>query len=195
MKAITQSLLFFFLLSFTLSCSSDDGGNSNPQTSDDPDITESEFFIKAKVNGEERLLNVENFMFAEMRTFPVNDLYRLWFGASIPGEAGEGNIESITVDFNLDTPITEGIYNQPEDLPVGFLHAFVGYQNVDLSNNIGETLYVTDINDPVSSFEITELTQNTIKGKFSGIVQNPLVENDIVITDGEFFLELEIFDE
>ena len=195
MKTMTKTLLLSLILIFSFSCSSDDNGDSNPQTSDDPDIAESDFFIKAKVNGEERLFNVESFMNAGMRTFPVNDLYELYLGASIPGELGEGTIEGINVDFDLDTPITEGVYNQPELLEeggVGFFHAFVGYFNVNISD---ETAFVTDINDPVSSLEITELTQNTIKGKFSGVVKSPTNNDVLNITDGEFFLELIIGDE
>ena len=64
-------------------------------------------------------------------------------------------------------------------------------QNVNISD---ETAFVTNINQPVSSLKNTELTQNTIKGKFSEVVQSP-TNNDILnITEGEFFLELIIGD-
>lgn len=162
---------------------------SNPQAS------ENGYFLVAGIDGNERVFNLEAFMFAEMRTFPVNGLYELWFGASRPGESGEGIVESLTVDFDLETPITVGVYNEPEDLPVGFLHAFLGYSNVDLSDYIGETLFVTDINEPVSFLEITALSEDRIAGNFSGIVQNPLVSDSISITDGEFCLELIVHDE
>lgn len=190
MKFITRPLLFLLLAMISLSCSDDDSQSSNDQ-----EITDGDFFIKATINGEEQIFNSELFMFAEMRNFPVNDLYDLYLGASIPDETNGGNVKSITVDFSLDTPIVEGSFNQPEDLPVGFFHAFLGYQDINLSENVGETLFVTDINDPVSSLQITEITENTIKGSFSGVVQNPLVNSDITITNGEFFLELSVFDE
>ena len=54
-------------------------------------------------------------MNAGMRTFPINDLYESYFGATIPDELVEGFVEGINVDFDLDTPITVGVYNQPED--------------------------------------------------------------------------------
>ena len=192
MKAITQSLLFSLLLIFAFSCSSDDSGNSNPQTSDDPDIAESDFFIKAKVNGEERIFNRENFISAQMSSFSLNGFYILGIEGSAFDNSGQEINETIAIGLNSENPIAVGIYDQPELLPLGLKHALIGYSNTELND---ETAFVTDINDPVSSLEITELTQNTIKGKFSGIVQNPIVENDIVITDGEFFLELFIGDE
>lgn len=189
MKFFIKHFGLIFLFAIILSCSSDDDNDRNPQDPTD------EYFIKANVDGEERVLNFENFMTAELGTFPINDLYKLVLSATRPGDSGQGNQESIGIDFSLDMPITVGVYNQPEDLPVGFMHAFLSYQNVDLSNEIGETIFVTDINNPVSSLEITELTENTVKGKFSGVVQNPLVEGDINITNGEFFLDLVVFNE
>jgi|GEM_PF-1929534 len=195
MKAITQSLLFILLLSLTLSCSSDDNADNNQQSNGDPEINESDFFIKANIDGEERLLNFDNLSTVQMTTFQLNGFYNLILTASKLNEQGTGNLESISIDLSSDTPITEGVYNQPEDLPVGFNHARMGYQNINLSDEIGETLFATDVNNPVSSLEITELTEHTIKGKFSGLVQNPLVEDDISISDGEFFMELEIISE
>ena len=54
-------------------------------------------------------------MRAEMTTFQLNGLYKLVLSASRPGEADEGNIEGMSIDFSLDTPITVGVYHQPED--------------------------------------------------------------------------------
>lgn len=189
MKIFIKHVGLLFLFAIILSCSSDDDNGRNPQDPTD------EYFIKANIDGEERVLNFENFMTAELGTLPINDLYKLVLSASRPGGSGEGIQESISIDFSLDNPITAGVYNQPEDLPVGFLHALISYQNVNLSDEIGETIFVTDINNPVSSLEITELTENTVKGTFSGIVQNPLVEGNINITNGEFFLNLVVINE
>jgi hypothetical protein len=130
-----------------------------------------------------------------LRNSSINGLYNLNLGVIVPNENNTGNRESLILDFNLETPIVEGTYNQPESLPLGLLQAFLGYQNVNLSNNIGETLFVTDTTDPVSTLQIIEITENTIQGTFSGIIQNPLVSNDLTITNGEFLLELNVNNE
>lgn len=186
MKAIIQSFLFFFLLSFTMSCSSDDDSDSNAQTST------GDFFIKAKVNGLERIFNRENFISAQMTSFAINGFYFLSVEGSAFDDSNQGIDETISIGLNSENPIAVGVYDEPELLPLGLKHALIGYTNTELND---ETGFVTDINNPVSSLEITELTQNTIRGKFSGVVQSPVADDNINITDGEFFLDLIIIDE
>lgn len=181
MKSNAYILLLILLLGSTASCSSDDDNSSNPQ---DPS---SDFFIKSDIDGEERIFNFENFLSAEMATFAINDLYTLTITGSIPGGS-----ESISINLNSFTPIEVGLYDDPETLPTGFLHALIGYNNAELSEESG---FVTNMNAPVSSLQITEITENTIAGTFSGIVQNPLDNSDLTISNGEFFLELIIYNE
>nr|MBI1232102.1 hypothetical protein [Cytophagales bacterium] len=154
---------------------------------DDDTIPTTGFFLKAKIDG----VLVE---------FKQEDLQLVSIGSAIPGvyemgisagsSAGDniGFSEVITLIVKDDSPIGVKTYNYLRPFTeTGFgLKGFtLGY--IKATEGLG---YVTDVDEEDSILEITELTANRIKGKFSGIIYEIVSGNSKNITDGEFILKV-----
>ena len=50
------------------------------------------------------------------------------------------------------------------------------------------TVYATDLENPASTGTISVLNEKEIKGTFSGIIRDPLTEEALMVSDGEFFV-------
>jgi len=181
MKGIKATLYLLIVSAFVISCSVNDSSDDSLE----PDV--SEFFIKASIDGNESVFNFENHTLAGIRQEPLNDFYELWFSGEIPGEPDEGFIETISLSLKALNLIEEKEYNDPELMELGLKGAFIGYSNQSIDDTTG---FVTDINNPTSSINITELTATSVRGTFSGIVKHPINDTQLSITNGEFYLKL-----
>ena len=66
-----------------------------------------------------------------------------------------------------------------------YIGTTLGSQNIAY----GMTGFVTDLNNPEASVNISELTNEHISAKFSGTIYEPLKGSSLVIPDGELFIK------
>lgn len=51
------------------------------------------------------------------------------------------------------------------------------------------TVYATALEGPVSSGTISVLSDKEVKGTFSGIIRDPLTNETLTVTEGEFYVK------
>jgi hypothetical protein len=176
-KSIIKNWALFAVLVFLASsgCVSEDDDTN-------PDNNNSGYFLKAKVDGKLVEFKTETLLSAGTGS-SIPGVYALTLsgGRELSGQSGlEENISIVLTDTS---PITEKHYTGLVPFEYGLKGVLLGY-----SLEVEEKAYVTDVNDPSVNLEITEMKQNSIKGKFSGVVKDILSGGTKTITEGEFFL-------
>jgi hypothetical protein len=162
------SLVFLFLLLAVVV-----GGCSKDET---PEEEIGSYFIKAKIDGQW----VE---FKEQKT--------------LQGLAGNNGVQH-TAYIEGENEIQQAITIQFFDLdPVG-IGTYSGLEVVEGGNfkgvNIGYildagTVYATNLQGPVSSATISVLNDKEVKGTFSGIIREPLTQETLTVSEGEFYVK------
>jgi hypothetical protein len=145
--------------------------------SDNEDVEhESTYYIRAKIDG----VQVE---FREQKT--------------LQGLAGNNGFQH-TAYIEGENEIQQAITIQFFDLdPVG-IGTYSGLEVVEGGNfkgvNIGYildagTVYATNLQGPVSSATISVLNDKEVKGTFSGIIREPLTQETLTVSEGEFYVK------
>lgn len=170
------ALLALMLLFASSSCVSNEEDDMNP------DENNSGYYLKAKVDGRLVEFKSETLLSAQTgSSIPGVHALTLSGGRELSGQSGlEENISIVLTDTS---PITEKRYTGLAPFEYGLKGVLLGY-----ALEAEEKAYVTDVNDPSVNLEITAMKQNTIKGKFSGVVKDMLSGGTKTITEGEFFL-------
>ncbi|WP_373493498.1 hypothetical protein [Aquiflexum sp.] len=152
-----------------------------------PDDNKSGYFLKAKVDGKLVEFKTETLLSADMGSIEIGSTIPKIYNLSLSGArqvSGESTLEEvITIVITETTPITPKSYTGLVPFEYGLKGVLLGY-----SLEAEEKAYVTDVNDPNVNLEITEMKQNSIKGKFNGVVIDFLSGESKTITEGEFFL-------
>lgn len=180
---LTFALSLFSILLINFSNSDVDGVDNNN------DQNNGEYYIKAKINGEEVVADYQPHMNTLFGEFPEGR-FSLGMDSSMPDETGSGSkivfgillfdMQSIGVGNYQDGRWEEfGVYG---NLYVGIQ---LSYMNLDL----GFIAYVTYIEEPQADLHITEFTEQHIRGTFSGTVFEPVTNASLSITEGEFYIK------
>lgn len=98
---------------------------------------------------------------------------------------GENEIQqALTIQFFDLEPVVPGTYSDLEVVEGANLKGVnIGY----IFDAI--TVYATDLENPASTGTISVLNEKEIKGTFSGIIRDPLTEEALMVSDGEFFVK------
>lgn len=147
-----------------------------------PDDNNSGYFLKAKVDGQLVEFKTETLLSAETGS-SIPGIYALALSGARQLSGQSGLAESISIVLTETSPITEKRYTELVPFEYGLKGVLLGY-----ALEVEEKAYVTDVNNPNVNLEITEMKQNSIKGKFSGVVKYFLSGESKTITEGEFFL-------
>ena len=152
-----------------------------------PDDNKSGYFLKAKVDGKLVEFKTETLLSADIGSieigFPITTVYNLSLSGARQISNQSALEEVITIVLTETTPITPKSYTGLVPFETGFKGVLLGY-----ALEVEEKAFITDVNDPNVNLEITEIKQNSIKGKFSGVVKEFLSGETKTITEGEFFL-------
>jgi|GEM_PF-5151184 len=148
-----------------------------------------ESYIKAKINGEEVYINAQEYF----NTFYGEQSDGRWYlgiSGGMPEEENIGLINSITVQIWQRNPVKEGNYKDGRWEEIGFfgnlyVGILLGYANKDL----GLTAFVTDMEKPQATLQITELTQDYIRATFAGTIYDPVSRQSKMLTDGELYVK------
>lgn len=176
-KSIMVNWALFAMMVFAAS-----SGCESQDEDMNPDDDNSLYFLKAKVDGKLVEFNTETLLSAETGS-TVPGVYVLTLSGGRQSSGGNGLEENISIVLTVTSPITEKRYTGLVPFEYGFKGVLLGY-------GFDEVGYVTDVNDPSVNLEITEMEQNSIKGKFGGVVIDFLSGESKTITEGEFFIVL-----
>lgn len=154
-----------------------------------PDDNKSGYFLKAKVDGKLVEFKTETLLSAEMGSIEygldIPKVYNLSLSGAREVSGQTALEEVITIVLTETSPITPKSYTGLVPFETGFKGVLLGYA-LEAENKA----FITDVNDPNVKLEITEMKQNSIKGKFSGVVKEFLSGETKTITEGEFFIIL-----
>lgn len=158
-------MLSFVITIFIIfsSCSSDSNEDNNNSTN---------YFIKAKVNGQS--VNLNYLVQATQFGTGNNKTLKLYAGNSL---ANTYPFFSFEID-NL-SKISTGNYNRATNITLFqfYNNKQVGYGDYDVNNT----------ND--FSLQITEVTSAYVKGTFQGVLwEEENLDENIIVTEGEFYL-------
>ncbi len=174
---INWALLAVMVIFAGSGCGSKDGDDDL----DPIDTNNSEYFVKAKVNGTLVEFKTETLLSVEIEPGP-NGVYQMALSGGRQS-AGQNSLEeSIIVVLTETSPITEKSYTGLTPFEFGLKGVLLGY-----SLDAEDIAFVTDVNDPNANLELTEIKPTSVKGKFSGVVKDFLSGETKTITEGEFF--------
>lgn len=122
-----------------------------------------ESYLKAKINGEEVFIDAQEYFNTFYGEQPDGRWY-LGISGGMPEEENLGLINSITVQIWQLNPVKEGNYENGRWEEMGFygnlyVGILLGYANKDL----GMMAFVTDMEKPQATLQITELTKEYIR--------------------------------
>ncbi len=181
---IKKNLLFLILscILFITSSNTNDKINNNRQP-----IEES--YLKAKINGEEVFIDAQEYFNTFYGELPDGRWY-LGISGGMPEEENLGLINSITVQIWQLNPVKEGNYQNGRWEEMGmFGNLYVGVLLGYADKDFGMMQFVTDIEKPQATLQITELTNEYIRATFGGTIYDPLKGTSLEITDGELFVK------
>ena len=146
-------------------------------SSDDDDNNSTDYFVKAKINGQE----------LEFKRFPniALDKTASGNGNQLVGSASQStssNFPSFSFEISDPTGIKEKAYNQAQ------------FELIFRYSLSGTNLYHSQASS-VDNFQITitEITDNHLKGTFSGTITEAINGNEtLTVTEGQFFTKRQL---
>lgn len=146
-------------------------------------------YIKAKINGNEVIIDAQEYFNTFYGELPDGRWY-LGISGSLPEENESGSQVTMGIQLWQLQPIKTGNFQNGNWEEFGFFgNLYVGvlleYQNI----NYGMTGFVTDMNAPKATLNITEITSSHIRASFSGTIYEPISRSSLVITDGELYIK------
>lgn len=176
------AIVFTLLLNYglTTSCSSDD---------DNGETSEAELYFKASfgnINFEVDNTNKEQLDgFVETISHPNFTYYGSQIVAQTIITSG-GDTRSFVIYVYDDEPIGTQTYSGVQEFQNGGF--FYGVQ-LFYFDQVEQTVYSTNVDDPHSSITFTTINNSIIKGTFSGTLLSLVTGDEVVITNGEFQVE------
>ena len=171
MKKFNLRFLLIAILFFALftNCSNSNDENSNTN-----------YHLEMKINGEPRKFN-QNLFFAKNKNPDNSNIEYIGIGGYKGNPNEEGDQFSFEIEY-VDNNITIGTYLQP------IANGNINYDlAANYSNNVTQT-YFSSLYLDAQEFKITitQISDVSIKGTFSGKMKNEETHEVIEITDGRF---------
>lgn len=165
-RNILNSCITIVFLATIFACNSD-------KEEVEPDAT---YYIRAKINGALVEFKQQNTLLG------IAGNNGLQHTAYIEGENEVQ--QAMTIQFFDLEPITTGTYTGLEVVEAGNFRGV----NIGYIFDAG-TVYATNLEGPVSSGTLYVLSDKEVKGTFSGIIRDPLTQEALTVSEGEFFVK------